>query len=79
VSLAKLTLPGGDPLVGQRMRDVPLPDNTALAIVIRESGIVFPKPDDILEAGDEMLFFAGGAKSQVSAFVDGATQGFGER
>jgi trk system potassium uptake protein TrkA len=61
------------------MRDLPLPDNTALAIVIRESGIVFPKPDDVLEAGDEMLFFAGGPKSQVSAFVEGATQALGER
>ena len=71
VSLAKLTLPEGDPLVGQRMRDLPLPENTALAIVIRESGIVFPKPDDVLEAGDEMLFFAGGAQSQVSALVRG--------
>ena len=31
-----------DPLVGQRMRDLPLPDNTALAIVIRDGGIVLP-------------------------------------
>jgi trk system potassium uptake protein TrkA len=79
VSLAKLTLPEGDRLVGQRMRDLPLPENTALAIVIRESGIVFPKPDDVLEAGDEMLFFAGGTPSQVSALVQGATEPLGER
>ncbi len=59
--MAKLTLPEDDPLVGQRMRDLPLPENTALAIVIRDSGIVLPQPDDVLEAGDEMLFFAGGA------------------
>ena len=74
VSLAKLTLPEGDPLVGQRMRELPLPENTALAIVIRETGIVLPKPDDVLEAGDEMLFFAGGAQTQVSALVQGATK-----
>src|SRR6478736_8151432 len=77
VSLAKLTLPEGDPLVGQRMRDVPLLENTVLAIVIRDSGIVLPKPDDVLEAGDEMLFFAGGAENQVSALVQGATKPFG--
>ena len=59
VSLAKLTLPRDDPLVGQRVRDVPLSENTALAIVIRDSGIVIPRPDDVLEAGDEILFFAG--------------------
>ena len=34
----------------------------------------FPQPDDVLEAGDEMLFFAGGSQSQVSAFVLGATE-----
>jgi trk system potassium uptake protein TrkA len=75
VSLAKLTLPEGDPLVGKRMRDLPLPDNAALAIVVRESGVVVPKPDDVLEAGDEMLFFAGGAvRDQVAALVQGATR-----
>jgi trk system potassium uptake protein TrkA len=72
VSLAKLTLPEGDPLVGRRMRDLPLAENSALAIVIRESGIVLPQPDDVLEAGDEMLFFAGAAgENQVSALVRG--------
>ena len=45
-----------------------------LAIVIRDSGIVLPKPDDVLEAGDEMLFFAGGAENQVSDLVQGATK-----
>ena len=79
VSLAKLTLPEGDPLVGQRMRDVPLLENTVLAIVIRDSGIVLPKPDDVLEAGDEMLFFAGGTENQVSGLVEGATKPFDER
>jgi trk system potassium uptake protein TrkA len=74
VSLAKLTLPEGDPLVGRRMRDLPLRDNTALAIVIRESGIVLPKPEDVLEAGDELLFFAGGVRNQIAALVQGATK-----
>ncbi|OBI72986.1 TrkA family potassium uptake protein [Mycobacterium sp. E740] len=74
VSLAKLTLPQGDSLVGQQMRDLPLPENTVLAIVIRESGLVLPQPDDVLEAGDEMLFLVGGAThNEVSALVHGAT------
>ena len=80
VSLAKLTLPEGDPLVGRRMRDLPLPKNSALAIVIRESGVLIPKPDDVLEAGDEMLFFAGGAaENQVTALIRGATKPLGGR
>jgi len=80
VSLAKLTLPEGDPLVGRRMRDLPLPKNSALAIVIRESGVLIPKPDDVLEAGDEMLFFAGSAaENQVTALIRGATKPLGGR
>jgi trk system potassium uptake protein TrkA len=73
-SLAKLTLSVDDPLIGRQMRDLPLPENTALAIVIRASGIVLPQPEDVIEAGDEMLFVAGNAiESQVSALVQGAT------
>jgi trk system potassium uptake protein len=73
VSLAKLTLPEGDSLVGQRMRDLPLPENTALAVVIRDTGVVVPQPDDVLKAGDEMLFFAGGTvQNEVLGLVHGA-------
>ncbi len=75
VSLAKLRLPADDPMVGQRVRDVRLPDNTALAIVIRDGGVILPKPDDVLEADDEMLFFAGGtSEDQVRALVHQATK-----
>ncbi|MCT7661533.1 potassium channel family protein [Mycobacterium deserti] len=73
VSLAKLTLPQDSPFVGQRVRDLPLPENSRLAIVIRSSGLLLPQPDDVLEAGDEMLFFAGGAaENQVQSLVHGA-------
>lgn len=75
VSLAKLKLPPDDPMVGKRVRDITLPENTALAIVIRDSGVLLPKADDILEADDEMLFFAGGAvEDQIQAIVHGATK-----
>jgi trk system potassium uptake protein TrkA len=75
VSLAKLKLPADDPMVGRRVRDVSLPENAALAIVIRDSGVILPKPDDVLQADDEMLFFAGGAvEDQVRALVHGATK-----
>ncbi len=74
VSLAKLKLPKDDPLVGKRVRDIRLPENTSLAIIIRDSGVVLPQPDDVLEADDEMLFFAGGTtEDQVRALVRGAT------
>ena len=75
VSLAKLKLPSDDPMVGKRVGEITLPENTVLAIVIRESGVVLPKPDDVLQADDEMLFLAGGAvEDQVRALVHGATR-----
>jgi trk system potassium uptake protein TrkA len=62
-------------MVGKRVRDIALPENTALAIVIRDSGVLLPQPDDLLKADDEMLFFAGGAvEDQVRALVHGATK-----
>ena len=80
VSLAKLTLPEDDPLVGQRVRDLRLPENATLAIVIRDGGITLPQPDDLLQANDEMLFFVGGAhEDQVRALVHGATMPLRDR
>jgi trk system potassium uptake protein TrkA len=76
VSLDKLTLPDDNPLVGKRVRDIDLPENTSLAVVIRNGEPVLPKPDDVLEAGDEMLFFAGGAENQARALVRGALAPF---
>jgi trk system potassium uptake protein len=72
-SLAKLTLPDDSPLVGRRVRDLALPENTALAVVIRDGGPIVPKPDDVLDAADELLFFTGGgAEHQARALVRGA-------
>ncbi len=48
VSLAKLRLPENDPMVGKRVRDVPLPENTVLGVVIRDSGVILPQPDEVL-------------------------------
>jgi trk/ktr system potassium uptake protein len=73
-SLAKLRLAADDPMVGQRVRDIRLPDNTALAIVVRDGQVILPKPDDVLEADDEMLFVAGSTEDQVRALVHGATK-----
>lgn len=70
VNLSKLTLPEDNPLVGQRICDLSLPDNAALITVLRGDSVIFPQPDDVLEAGDEMLFVAGGtAENQIRARV----------
>jgi trk system potassium uptake protein TrkA len=74
-SLAKLRLPDDDPMVGQQVRDVRLPNNTVLAVLIRENRVIVPQPDDVLQANDEMLFIAGGStEDQVRALVREATK-----
>jgi trk system potassium uptake protein TrkA len=62
-------------MVGKRVREIPLPENTVLGLVLRDSGVILPQPDDVLQAGDEMLFFAGGStEDQVRGLVRAATK-----
>lgn len=57
-ALTKLTLPEDNPLVGQRVGELHLPKNTALVTILRGDGVIVAKPDDVLAAGDELLFVA---------------------
>lgn len=70
VKLSKLTLPVDSPLIGQRICDLSLPKNAALITVLRGEDVIFPQPDDVLEASDEMFFVAGNrAESQIRAVI----------
>ncbi|WAJ47888.1 TrkA family potassium uptake protein [Mycobacterium sp. Aquia_216] len=55
-ALTKLTLPEGNPLVGQRVSELELPGTTVLVTVLRGDNVLVPKPSQVLEAGDEMVF-----------------------
>ncbi|CAN5803114.1 TrkA family potassium uptake protein [soil metagenome] len=57
-NLMKLTLPSDSQLAGQRVGDVGLPENAALVTVFRAGRIIVPTPDEVLEAGDEILLVA---------------------
>ena len=57
-NLAQLTLPADNPLVGQRVSNLVLPANSAWSTMLRGDHVILPKGDDLLEAGDEMLFVA---------------------
>ncbi|MGH3726131.1 MAG: potassium channel family protein [Mycobacterium sp.] len=70
--LTKLTLPENNPLVGQRVGELALPPNTALVTVLRSGTVVLPTPEDVLEAGDEMLFVANSsAEHAIRAAING--------
>lgn len=70
VNLTKLTLPTDNPLIGQRVCDLVLPQNAALVTVLRDGAVILPTAAAELQAGDEMLFAAGsGVEEQVRAFA----------
>jgi trk system potassium uptake protein TrkA len=55
-NLVELTMPDDSPIVGQRVVDVPWPDDVVLVAILRDNAIQTPDNDRSLEAGDELLF-----------------------
>jgi trk system potassium uptake protein TrkA len=55
-NLVEITLPATAPYVGQPIRSVPMPRDSALVAILRGKRVVVPTPDDPLEAGDELIF-----------------------
>jgi trk system potassium uptake protein TrkA len=55
-NLVEITLPESAPFVGQMVRDVSLPRDSALVAILRGKRVVVPSPADSLEAGDELVF-----------------------
>ncbi|HEY9263914.1 MAG TPA: TrkA family potassium uptake protein [Mycobacterium sp.] len=72
VNVAKLTLPADSPLAGKRVSELAMPNNSALVTVLRGNQLIIPGPDDILRAGDELLFVSGSAvEGRIRAMVQG--------
>ena len=57
-NLVELTLPEDTPLAGRPVRDIKLPRDAALVVILRGGRVIVPQPDDPLEPGDELLFVA---------------------
>jgi trk system potassium uptake protein len=57
-TMVELTLPEDSPFAGNRVGDVPWPDDCVLVGIIREDHPIAPSRDDSLEAHDELLFLA---------------------
>ncbi|HEX3546860.1 MAG TPA: TrkA family potassium uptake protein [Mycobacterium sp.] len=73
-NLAQLTLPADNPLVGRRVCDLALPANSALVTILRGDRVILPQRDDVLEAGDELLFVAeSDVEDRIRAMVHGPT------
>lgn len=55
-NLVEITLPQTAPHVGQPLRQLPLPRDSALVAIVRGRRVLVPSPDDTLEGGDELVF-----------------------
>jgi len=55
VEMVEAVLPRGAPVLGRPLRELNLPQESNIALVIRGSQPLFPDGDTILEAGDEVL------------------------
>ena len=69
-NVAKFTLPDDSPLVAQRVRDLAMPDDSALVTLLRGKHLMVPGPEDVLRAGDELLFVsASGVEERIKELV----------
>jgi trk system potassium uptake protein TrkA len=57
-NLVEVTLPETTPLAGRPVRELRLPQDSALLVILRGGRVIVPQPDDPLEGLDELLLVA---------------------
>jgi len=57
-SLSEYTLEEGSPVIGRTVGEVTFPEDTVLVAIVRVERPLPPTPDDVLEAGDHLLFLS---------------------
>lgn len=67
-NLVEITLPDDSLCVGKTVEEVPLPENSTLAAIVRDGRVISAKPHDVFSSGDELLFVASAAaETQLKA------------
>jgi trk system potassium uptake protein TrkA len=57
-NLVELTLPDNSFCLGLTVEEITLPENSALAAIVRDGRVITPKLHEVFTAGDELLFVA---------------------
>ncbi|WP_432506642.1 potassium channel family protein [Kineococcus arenarius] len=57
-SMAEYTLDPASPVVGRTVGGLPLPADAVLVAIVRADRPIAPTPDDVLEAGDHLMFLS---------------------
>ncbi len=55
ISLLRVDLPEGSPVLNQMVKDINLPEDTVLVAVLREDDFLIPRGELVLRAGDEVV------------------------
>lgn len=57
-NLVELTLPDNSFCLGLTVEEITLPENSAIAAIVRDGRVITPKLHEVFTAGDELLFVA---------------------
>jgi trk system potassium uptake protein TrkA len=57
-NLVELTLPDNSTCIGKSVAEINLPEDAALAAIIRDGHVITPAGHDVFSAGDELIFVA---------------------
>lgn len=57
-NLVELTLPDNSLCIGKSVAEINLPEDAALAAIIRDGHVITPAGHDVFSAGDELIFVA---------------------
>ena len=75
LEIIELEVDADAPTVGVRVSDIALPDGSLIISVLREGAGFVPKPDTVLEAGDEVLLVLDpGLEEAITAYFAAGSQ-----
>ena len=70
-SLVQEKVDPASPVVGRKVRELVLPEDCALTVIIRSSKVVVPHGDTVIEAGDEVFAIARAEQAKALAAILG--------
>jgi trk system potassium uptake protein len=71
LEIIELEVSQGAPTVGERISDIALPEGSLIISVLREGSGFVPKPDTVIEAGDEVLLVLDpGLEEAITAYFE---------
>ena len=71
VSMYAIVLPQASQVLGKRIVEVDFPPRTVLTAILRDGRPITPSPDDLFEAGDELLLLVSDTEGSALAALTG--------